>query len=73
VERPTKKLIGFSRVTVPAGQTRRVSISVRGRDIAYWDVARHAWALERATLEILAGNASADAALTLKTSVSIAP
>ena len=73
VERPAKKLVGFSRVTVPAGQTRRVDIPVRGADIAYWDVGRHAWALERAQLELMVGNSSADAALTLKRTIAITP
>ncbi len=73
VERPAKKLVGFLRVTVPAGQTQRVTIPIRGRDLAYWDAARHAWALERASLELLAGPSSADAALTLKATVQLTP
>jgi beta-glucosidase len=48
VERPLKKLVGFARVTVPAGQTRRVDVTIRLGDLAYWDAGRHAWALERA-------------------------
>jgi beta-glucosidase len=73
VERPARKLVGFARVTVAAGQTRRVDIPVRGADLAYWDVTRHAWALERGTVELMVGNSSADAALTLKTTVAITP
>ncbi len=73
IERPAKKLVGFARVTVAAGQTRRVDIAVRGTDLAYWDVARHAWALERGTVELMVGNSSADAALTLKTATAITP
>ena len=73
VQRPAKKLVGFARVTIPAGQTRRVDIPVRGADLAYWDVAKHAWALERARLEILVGNSSADTALTLKQTVAVTP
>jgi beta-glucosidase len=73
VERPDRKLIGFTRVTVQAGQTRRVTIPLRGADLAYWDAARRAWALERATLEILAGPSSAPAALTLKTTIALTP
>ena len=73
VERPAKKLIGFARVTVAAGRTRRVEIPVRGADLAYWDASRHAWALERATLEILVGNSSADAALTLRQKIAVTP
>jgi beta-glucosidase len=71
VERPAKKLVGFRRVTVSAGQTRRVEIPVKGADVAYWDVAKHGWALEKATLELLVGNSSADASLTLKQTVGI--
>ena len=73
VERPAKKLVGFARVTIPAGQTRRVDIPVRGADLAYWDARRHAWALERARVELMVGNSSSDSALTLKTSVAITP
>ena len=73
VERPAKKLVGFARVTVPAGQTRRADIPVRGGDLAYWDVTRHAWALERAQLELMVGNSSADAALTLKRVIAVTP
>jgi beta-glucosidase len=73
VERPLKKLVGFARVTVKAGETRRVEIPVRGADLAYWDAARHAWTLERAQLELMVGNSSADAALTLKRTIAITP
>jgi beta-glucosidase len=73
VERPRKKLVGFARVTVAAGRNRRVEIPVRAADLAYWDVSRHAWALERGTLELMAGSSSADAALTQRTTIDVAP
>jgi beta-glucosidase len=73
VERPAKKLVGFARVTIPAGQTRRVDIAVRGADLAYWDAGRHVWALERARVELMVGNSSSDAALTLRTTMAITP
>jgi beta-glucosidase len=73
VERPAKKLLGFARVTIAAGQTRRVEIPLRGSDIAYWDVARHAWALEPARLELMVGNSSADAALPLHKVIEMTP
>jgi beta-glucosidase len=69
IERPAKKLVGFKRVTVPAGQTVRVEIPVKGGDLAYWDVKAHAWALETAKVDLLVGNSSADSALTLKATV----
>jgi beta-glucosidase len=73
VERPLKKLVGFARVSVPAGQTRRVEIPVRGADLAYWDAGGHGWALERTQVELLVGTSSANAALTIRTTVAITP
>jgi beta-glucosidase len=73
VERPRKKLVGFARVTVRPGETRRVEIPLRGRDLAYWDTARGTWGLERAKLELLVGNSSADTALTLRTTIDAGP
>ena len=73
VERPAKKLLGFARVTVPAGQTKRVTIPLRGRDVAYWDATKHAWALEKAKLELMIGGSSADAALALRRSIDVEP
>ncbi|GAB4234653.1 MAG: hypothetical protein Kow00109_07710 [Acidobacteriota bacterium] len=37
LERPQKRLRGFRRVTIPAGQTRTVEIPIRGTDLAFWD------------------------------------
>ena len=71
IERPAKKLVAFTRVNVPAGQTRRVEIPVRGADVAYWDAAKHGWALERGTLELLIGTSSADVALSLSQTVAM--
>jgi beta-glucosidase len=73
IERPSQKLLGFARVTVAAGQTRRVEIPLRGADLAYWDADRHAWALERAKLELMVGGSSADAALTQRLVVEATP
>jgi beta-glucosidase len=73
VERPRKKLVGFARVTVRAGETRRVEIPFRGRDLAYWDTTRRAWALEKCKVEILAGSYSTDAALTLRMTIDTGP
>ena len=73
VERPSKKLLGFARESVAAGQKRRVTIPLRGADLAYWDASRHAWALERAKLELMVGSSSADAALALRRTIDVGP
>lgn len=36
-KRPIKRLKGFNRVTIPAGQTRTVSINIDCADLWYWD------------------------------------
>lgn len=73
VERPAKKLLGFARVTIAAGRTRRVDVPLRGADLAYWDTNRQAWALERARLEVMVGHSSADAALMLRRVIDVTP
>jgi len=37
LERPIKRLRGFQRVTIPAGQTKSVSIEVDAADLWFWD------------------------------------
>lgn len=37
LQRPIKRLKGFKRVTIPAGQTKTVSIDVDGADLWFWD------------------------------------
>jgi beta-glucosidase len=69
VDRPRKKLVGLARVTVKAGETRRVEIPLRGRDLAYWDTTRRAWVLEKGKVELLAGSSSADSALTQRATI----
>ena len=71
IERPAKKLVGFARVTIAAGQARRVDIPIRGADLAYWDAGRHAWVLERGRVEFMIGSSSSDAALTLRTPITV--
>lgn len=38
LERPIKRLKGFQRVTIPAGQTKRVSIDIDAADLWFWDM-----------------------------------
>ncbi len=37
LERPVKRLKGFQRVTIPAGETRKVSIGIDCSDLWFWD------------------------------------
>lgn len=58
VERPERALKAFSRVSLAAGEKRRVDIPLRGSDVAYWNAQRRAWDLETGEIELLVGNSS---------------
>jgi len=58
VERPQLALVGFRRVHVEAGKTAEVKLTVKARDLAYWDAARHAWRVEKETIRLLTGGSS---------------
>lgn len=58
IARPPLALKGFVRVTLAAGEKRRMTIPLRAKDLAYWNVERKAWALESGTLDVLVGTSS---------------
>jgi beta-glucosidase len=73
VERPRKQLRGFARTSVTPGETRTVTLRLAAADLAYWDVARHAWAVEPGRVELMVGPSSADADLGLRRTVAVTP
>jgi beta-glucosidase len=71
VERAPKALKGFQRVTVEPGKSATATIKVRAADLAYWDVSAHAWVVEPGPVELLVGNSSRDADLTLRKTITV--
>jgi beta-glucosidase len=71
VDRPAKQLRGFQRITLGPGETRTVALRLAAADLAYWDVARHAWAVEPGRVELMVGPSSVDGALGLRRTVSV--
>ncbi|MDQ5980660.1 MAG: beta-glucosidase, partial [Verrucomicrobiota bacterium] len=71
VARPAKALKGFQRITVAPGQTATATITVRAADLAHWDVAAHAWVVEPGPVELLVGNSSRAADLTLRKTITV--
>jgi beta-glucosidase len=63
VDRPLKELKGFKRIEVGAGQTRTVTLTLRGDQLAYWDSAKKGWAVENGTIRVHIGPSSAEAKL----------
>jgi beta-glucosidase len=58
VERPRIELKGFKRVRIGAGAESRVTMELKPRDLAYWDVAGHVWRVEKEQVRVLAGGSS---------------
>ena len=69
VEWPAKELKAFSRVSLAAGESKKVTLSVPLKDLRYWDEASAAWALEHGKLELLVGSASNDLRLSAEVSI----
>jgi beta-glucosidase len=72
VDRPRKQLRAFQRVALAAGETKTVRLDVPARDLAYWDVKRHAWTVEPGPVELLVGRSSRDRDLTLRATTAVA-
>lgn len=61
VKRPDKELRGFQRVRLAPGETKTVSLPLRGDQLAYWDeVDRHDFVVEPGEFEVLVGGSSQD-------------
>jgi beta-glucosidase len=71
VTRPRKQLRGFSRVSVAAGETKTVTMRLPAADLAYWDVAKHAWVVEPGRVELMVGRSSADSDLELRHTIAV--
>ena len=46
---------------------------MRAADLAYWDVAAHAWVVEPGPVELLVGNSARDSDLTLHQTITVQP
>jgi len=58
VPRPPKELKGFDRVELKPGETKRVSIDIPAKSLAFYDVASKSWKLEPGKFEVLVGASS---------------
>jgi beta-glucosidase len=71
VDRPLKQLRGFQRVALGPGEARTVVLRLAAADLAYWELARHAWTVEPGRVELMVGPSSADADLKLRRTVDV--
>ncbi len=60
VERCVKELKGFRKIRLKPGESRKVVIPIRTRDLAYWDEFHHQFRVDAGEIEFLVGSSSAD-------------
>jgi beta-glucosidase len=63
VEMPAKALKGFARIFIRKGETKNLTIPLKGSDLTYWDTNTNKWTLEPGKIELFVGSSSADARL----------
>ncbi|MBR0530946.1 MAG: glycoside hydrolase family 3 C-terminal domain-containing protein [Ruminococcus sp.] len=64
VMRPVKELKGFEKITLKAGESRKVVFSLDKRAFAYYETAINDWFVEYGEFEIMVGASSRDIRLT---------
>lgn len=69
VERPEKELEAFDRVTLKAGETRKVTLEFPISELAHWDNGTNGWVVEPGKIEILVGSASDDIRQSIQTEI----
>jgi len=69
-ESAPKRLIGWQKVQLAPGESKKVSIAVKAQRLAVWDTAARQWRLPGGSFKLMAGGASRDNAA-LYTSVSL--
>lgn len=58
VERPEKELKAFQRVFFKAGETKNVVLTLKAKDLQYWNIGKQQFELENNTIELQIGSAS---------------
>ena len=69
-DRPSKELKGFERVMLQPGESRTVTIQLRPRDLAFYDVGAHDWKVSRGEYTIGVGDSSDKLPLTQTLTIS---
>jgi beta-glucosidase len=72
IPRPTKELKGFAKVTLQPGETKRASVILDGRSLAYYDAAGKHWNAEAGDFDVMVGRSSSQIELKGKLTLSAA-
>jgi beta-glucosidase len=60
VKQPAKRLRAFAKVHVAPGRTVTANLRLNASDLAFWDVTRNRWAVEKSKHDLLIGSSSTD-------------
>jgi beta-glucosidase len=66
VQWPEKELKGFTRVSLKAGESKKVTIILPVIQLRYWDIKIHDWKLESGDIQLMIGSSSSDIRLVRK-------
>ncbi|MDN5856957.1 MAG: glycoside hydrolase family 3 C-terminal domain-containing protein, partial [Actinomycetia bacterium] len=69
VTQPPKWLRAFDKVHLRPGQTKRVTMRLNRRDLAYWNAGQNSWAVADGTYQVMVGRSSRDIRLRTRTRV----
>jgi len=69
VERPVKELKAFAKMELKAGETKTVTLKLKGSEFAYWDVKSHTWKVDAGNYNLLIGPASNNIKQTVKITI----
>ncbi len=69
VEWPEKELKAFKRVSLKAGERKKVVLEIPMEDLRYWNEETAAWDLEHGKLQLLLGAASDDIRCTAEVTI----
>jgi beta-glucosidase len=64
VKRPQKQLVAFRRVRVEPGETKTITLTFDTSEVAYWDVAKHAFVVEPGRVELQIAKSAREVVLT---------
>jgi len=70
VPRPVKELKGFTKVMLQPGETKRASVILDGRSLAYYDVAAKHWSADAGDFDVMIGRSSSQIELKSKITLS---
>jgi beta-glucosidase len=66
IQQPIKALKAFQRIFLKAGETKTVALTLKAKNLEYWNTTKQQFELEKGQIEIQVGNASDKILLTKK-------